>query len=177
MGADLLTQFNELPAAAGRAALLACCSSPLWADRMIAGRPFATPQDAISLSGEIVSAMTAADLAAALAGHPRIGAQRYPERGPGRSPYRSADWSRQEQALVTSAGAQTSRELAEANLEYERQFGHIYLVCASGRTGPDLLALLRTRLGNDAATEWQVVRSELRQINEIRLQRLLAGPA
>lgn len=177
MGADLLTQFNELPAAAGRAALLACCSSRVWADRMIAGRPFATPQDAISLSAEIVSAMTAADLAAALAGHPRIGARRHPERGPDRSPDRSAEWSRQEQALVSTADAQTSRELAEANLEYEREFGHIYLVCASGRTGPELLALLRARLRNDAETEWQVVRSELRQINEVRLQRLLAGSA
>ena len=177
MGADLLTQFNELPAAAGRAALLACCSSPVWADRMIAGRPFATPEDAISLSAEIVSAMTAADLAAALAGHPRIGARRHPERGPDRSPDRSAEWSRQEQALVSTADAQTSHELAEANLEYEREFGHIYLVCASGRTGPELLALLRARLRNDAETEWQVVRSELQQINEVRLQRLLAGSA
>jgi 2-oxo-4-hydroxy-4-carboxy-5-ureidoimidazoline decarboxylase len=173
MGADVLTQFNELPVAAGRAALLACCSSPLWADRMIAGRPFATPEDAIRLSGEIVSAMTAADLAAALAGHPRIGAQRHPEQGPDPS----AEWSRQEQALVSTSDPQASRELAEANLAYERQFGHIYLVCASGRTGPDLLALLRTRLRNDAAAEWQVVRSELRQINEIRLRRLLAGSA
>src|SRR5271165_5098512 len=113
MGADLLTQFNELPVGAARAALLGCCSSPLWADRMIAGRPFAGPEDAISLSGEIVSAMTAAELATALAGHPRIGAPPAPERGPDRS----AEWSRQEQALVSTAGARTSDELAQASLE------------------------------------------------------------
>jgi 2-oxo-4-hydroxy-4-carboxy-5-ureidoimidazoline decarboxylase len=173
MGTDLLTQFNELPVEAAHAALLACCSSPLWADRMTGGRPFATYQDAISLSAEVISAMTAADLSTALAGHPRIGASPdSPE-----WPDRSAAWSRQEQALVSTADGGTSRELAEANLEYERQFGHIYLVCASGRTGPELLALLRTRLRNDTATEWQVVRSELRQINEIRLRQLLAGPA
>jgi 2-oxo-4-hydroxy-4-carboxy-5-ureidoimidazoline decarboxylase len=117
--------------------------------------------------------MTASDLETALAGHPRIGAPRNPEPGP----VRSAEWSRQEQALVSTADAHTSRELAAGNLEYERQFGHIYLVCALGRTGPELLALLRTRLSNDATTEWQVVRSELRQINELRLRRLLAGPA
>jgi 2-oxo-4-hydroxy-4-carboxy-5-ureidoimidazoline decarboxylase len=162
-----------LPPVAARAALLACCSSPRWADRMIAGRPFPAPEDAISLSAEIVATMTADDLATALAGHPRIGATRDSEPGPGRS----ADWSRQEQALVSTADARTSRELAAGNLEYERQFGHIYLVCASGRTGPELLALLRTRLGNDAAAEWRVVRSELGQINELRLRRLLAGPA
>ncbi len=181
MAADLLTQFNELPAATARAELLDCCTSPHWADRMTDGRPFATLEDAISLSAALVGAMTAADLSAALAGHQRIGAPREPEREPDgepkRGPDRSARWSRQEQALVSTADAGASRELAEANLEYEQQFGHIYLVCASGRTGPQLLALLRTRLRNDDVTEWQVVRSELQQINGIRLRRLLAGAA
>ena len=177
---DLLTEFNELPLAAARAALLACCSSQLWADRMIAGRPFGQPADAITLSGEIVSAMSPADLATALAGHPRIGERQAPDRSPQAQSAQWSQhqqWSQQEQALVAAADAQTNRELAAANLEYERRFGHIYLVCASGRTGPELLALLNGRLRNDADTEWQVVRSELRQINEIRLQHLLAGPA
>jgi 2-oxo-4-hydroxy-4-carboxy-5-ureidoimidazoline decarboxylase len=178
---DLLTQFNELPEAAASVALLACCSSPPWVGGMIAGRPFARPEDAITRSGEIVSAMSAADLAVALAGHPRIGAPREAAGGPDRpaasAQTQSAQWSRQEQALVSAADEQTSRELAAANLEYERRFGHIYLVCASGRTGPELLALLRARLRNDADAEWQVVRSELRQINDIRLRRLLGGPA
>jgi OHCU decarboxylase len=176
MAAELLTQFNELPVAAARAELLDCCSSPHWADRMTEARPFATLKDAVSLSAEIVSAMTAADLSLALAGHPRIGAPRETECDPERDPDRSARWSRQEQALVSTAGG-ASHELAEANLEYEQRFGHIYLVSASGRTGPQLLALLRTRLRNDDATEWQVVRSELQHINGIRLRRLLAGAA
>jgi 2-oxo-4-hydroxy-4-carboxy-5-ureidoimidazoline decarboxylase len=174
---DLLTQFNELPEAAASVALLACCSSRLWVGSMIAGRPFARPEDAITLSGEIVSAMSAADLAVALAGHPRIGAPPGPEQSAASAQSQSAQWSRQEQALVSAADKQTSRELAVANLEYERRFGHIYLVCASGRTGPELLALLRARLRNDADAEWQVVRSELRQINDIRVRRLLAGSA
>ncbi len=52
---------------------------------------------------------------------------------------------------MNDADAETARALAESNLEYERRFGHIYLVCASGRTGAQLLSLLRRRLRNDGA--------------------------
>jgi 2-oxo-4-hydroxy-4-carboxy-5-ureidoimidazoline decarboxylase len=171
MGADVLTQFNDLAAAEARQALLACCSSPSWADRMTAARPYSSPRDAVIVSGQIIDAMTVADLTDALAGHPRIGARPDPEHAPARS----AEWSRQEQALVSATNAHASRELAEANLEYERRFGHIYLVCASGRTALELLALLHGRLGNEPAAEWQVVRTELQKINEIRLAQLLEG--
>ena len=63
--------------------------------------------------------------------------------------------------------------LADGNQAYEHRFGHIYLVCATGRSGPELLALLQERLGHDPAAEWQVVRSELEKINRIRLRKLL----
>ncbi len=66
--------------------------------------------------------------------------------------------------------------LADGNQAYEHRFGHIYLVCATGRSGPELLALLQERLGHDPAAEWRVVRAELEKINRIRLAKLLAGP-
>jgi len=171
MGGDRLTHLNELPAPAARDELLACCSARPWAERMAAGRPYWSARDAIRQSAMIVASMTATDLAEALAGHPRIGERT--EAGHG--PLRSAAWSAQEQSGVTDADAETAGALAESNLEYERRFGHIYLVCASGRTGPQLLSLLRSRLRNDAPAEWQVVRSELQKINELRLRKLLAG--
>jgi 2-oxo-4-hydroxy-4-carboxy-5-ureidoimidazoline decarboxylase len=171
MGGDGLTLFNELPVPAATDELLACCSVPSWAGRMAAGRPYCSAHDAIRQSAMIVATMTIADLNEALAGHPRIGERTETPHGR----LRSADWSAQEQSGVTGADAETTRALAESNLEYERTFGHIYLVCASGRTGAELLALLRSRLSNDAPSEWQVVRSELQKINEVRLRRLLAG--
>ena len=134
-------------------------------------RPYCSAHDAIRQSAAIVASMTVPDLAEALAGHPRIGE---PAQA-GHGPRRSADWSAQEQSGVTGANTETARALAESNLEYERRFGHIYLVCASGRTGAQLLALLRRRLRNEASAEWQVVRSELQKINEVRLRKLLAG--
>lgn len=166
MQAYRLTEFNELPTATASQALLSCCSAPTWAERMTAGRPYCSVPDAIRQSSLIVTSLSEADLSVALAGHPRIG-ERVPQE----------HWSGREQAGVSSADAKTRQALAEGNLEYERRFGHIYLVCASGRTAEQLLDLLASRLGNDARTEWRVVRSELQKINEIRLRQLLAGPA
>lgn len=99
----------------------------------------------------------------ALDGHPRIGAK--------------ADnaSSKREQAAVQTAGSDVLEALAEANRTYEDQFGHVYLVCATGRSAQELLAILEERLGNDPETERRVLRVELAKINRIRLNRML-GP-
>jgi 2-oxo-4-hydroxy-4-carboxy-5-ureidoimidazoline decarboxylase len=171
-----LTWFNQLPAQTARQTLLECCSAPGWAGHMTAGRPYSSAEDAIKHSGAIVAALSAADLAEALAGHPRIGERPDTSQdGSGEHGPRAAGWSAREQAGVDADDTQTRRALAEANLEYEQRFGHIYLVCASGRTGKELLVLLRGRLQNDPEDEWQVVRTELQKINALRLRQLLAG--
>jgi 2-oxo-4-hydroxy-4-carboxy-5-ureidoimidazoline decarboxylase len=176
MGTDQLTLFNQLPPPAAQQTLLECCSAPGWAEQMTAGRPYFSAEDAIKLSGAIVAALSAADLAEALAGHPRIGErQDTSQDSSDRHGPAAVGWSAREQAGVDADDTQTKQELAAANLEYEQRFGHIYLVCASGRTGKELLALLRGRLQNDPVDEWQVVRTELQKINVLRLRQLLAG--
>jgi 2-oxo-4-hydroxy-4-carboxy-5-ureidoimidazoline decarboxylase len=169
MGTDRLTWFNELPAGEARQALLECCSAPGWAEQMAAARPYASVQDAVRRSGAVVAALTDEDVAEALAGHPRIGER--PDGGDHAS--RASGWSRQEQSGAGTADAATRHALAEANREYEQRFGHIYLVCATGRTGSELLARLRSRLRNEPETEWQIVRDELQKISELRLRRLM----
>src|SRR6266545_4592999 len=61
--------------------------------------------------------------------------------------------SRQEQAGVAGAETATLHALAAGNEAYQRRFGHVYLVCATGRTAAELLALLRARLGNEPGAE------------------------
>lgn len=163
MGTERLTWFNELPTQAARRALQECCAAPRWADQVAAARPYDSAQAAIQRSNAVVSNLAVAELAEALAGHPRIGERAVTES------------SRREQAGVDADDAPTGRALADANAEYEHRFGHIYLVCASGRTGTELLALLRGRLHNAPEEEWEVVRTELQKINALRLERLLAG--
>jgi len=160
-----LAEFNGLPADAASRALLACCSSERWAGVLLAGRPFPSAAAALRCSDGAVAGLEPADLREALAGHPRIG-----ERAGA-----AGSWSRQEQAGVAGTDPATLRALAAGNEAYEQRFGHIYLACATGRTAAGLLALLQDRLGNEAGTEWGVVRSELQKINRIRLGKLLGG--
>lgn len=172
---EQLAWFHGLPAADARGLLLACCAAGPWASRLVAGRPYPTVAALLRESDEAMASLTIPELAGALAGHPRIG-----ERAPaGRQPpgSRSAGWSRREQSGMAAADAPTRQAIAELNAAYEERFGHIYLVCATGRTAAELLALLRARLGHDDTAEWRTVRSELRQINRIRLRKLLAGAA
>jgi len=173
MSTDGLTWFNELSARVAQQALLECCSAPRWAEQMAAARPYASAGDAVRQSSALVAALTFSDLAEALAGHPRIGER--PD-SVGGTP-QTTEWSRREQSGVDADDATTMRALAAANLEYEQRFGHIYLVCASGRTGKELLDVVRGRLLNDPEDEWEVVRTELQKINALRLQRLMAGSA
>jgi len=150
--------FNALPEAAARRALLACCAAPRWAGEVAAGRPY---RSAEALHAAADAALTDTDVADGLAGHARIGE-------------RTGDLrSQREQRGVAGAPAEVLDALAEGNRAYERRFGHVYLVCASGRGASELLGLLRGRLGNDPATERGVVRAELAAINRIRLDRLL----
>jgi len=148
-----------------RAQLTTCLAVPRWVREVMAGRPYADRAALLAAADRAAATLTTDEVAAALAGHPRIG-----EHATGAGP--AALLSRSEQAGVDSAAAE---EFVAANQEYERRFGHIYLVCAAGRGGQDLLADLRTRLGNDRDTELTVVASELRKIARQRLEKVADG--
>jgi 2-oxo-4-hydroxy-4-carboxy-5-ureidoimidazoline decarboxylase len=151
-------EFDALPAADAEGALLAVCTAPRWAAQVVAGRPYGSAE---ALRAAAAAALTDADLEPALAGHPRIG-DRVAAARPG-----------SEQARVGAADAGVLAALAEGNRAYEERFGHVYLVCASGRSAEDLLAVLHARLGNDPATERAVALGELAAINRLRLDALL----
>jgi 2-oxo-4-hydroxy-4-carboxy-5-ureidoimidazoline decarboxylase len=153
-----------------RARLRSCCAAGAWAERVMGGRPYASEAALLAESDHATFALDGDDLAEALAGHPRIGERASSAHGSDR---RSADWSRGEQAGVTGAGTGVLDELAAANGAYEERFGHVYLVCASGRSADELLAVCRARLANDPETERGVVLQELAKINQLRLDKLL----
>lgn len=111
------------------------------------------------------SGLTADDWLEAFAAHPRIG-----EKG-GHAPATS---EREQRKLAQGSGV-TLNAIAAENREYERQFGHVFLIAASGRTAEEILGELRRRRGNDAATELQVAAAEQRKITRLRLEALLKG--
>lgn len=165
-----MAALNSAPHEELRTRLRSCCGAEAWVERMVAGRPYRSEAALYAVSDQATGALDADGLGQALAGHPRIGAA--PDRHHGDR--KSAAWSRGEQAGVATADAGLRDELAAANAEYERRFGHVYLVCASGRSAAELLAICRSRLDNDAESERAVVLGELAKINRLRLGKLLA---
>jgi 2-oxo-4-hydroxy-4-carboxy-5-ureidoimidazoline decarboxylase len=198
MAEERLARFNALPPGEAEAELLACCAAPSWAAAVAAGRPYATIASVLAASDDAFVRMPAADLSAAVAAHPRIGdratsdtagsAASSPDtagRGeltrvsPGHEgrdgDTRDGEWSRQEQAGVAGASVDSMAALAVGNRSYEERFGQVFLICATGLSAAEMLAALRTRLGNDPDTEAKIVREELRKITGLRLRKLLGG--
>jgi allantoicase len=161
-----LRWWNELPHRDAVAQVEACCASRTWAEALAAGRPYPSVDALAAASETIVTGLDWPEVLSALAAHPRIG-ERPTARGA------DAAASRREQAGVGDDAALSLR-LAEGNRAYEERFGHVYLVRASGRSGDELLGLLRARLDHEEATEQDIVRRELAEITSLRLWRLWA---
>jgi len=162
-GVEGLERFNGLPGEAAVAELLAVCHSRRWAERVAAGRPYADLEALQAAADGIWMELDPADWLEAFQAHPRIG----------ESGGRSAGWSRQEQAGVGGAGADVRERLAQGNADYERRFGHVFLISAAGRDAAELLDALQARLGNDPETELRVAAGEHRRITRLRLEQLV----
>jgi OHCU decarboxylase len=179
-----LTDLNALDDGAAAGAFLRCCGSSRWARRMTAARPFADAGAMSAAADAIWWALGRADWLEAFAAHPTIGAgspggagRAGKAGGAGRAGAAGGrggtSWSDEEQAGVADAGDETRRRLAQANREYEARFGYIFIVCATGRTAAEMLALLERRLRHDAGEELGVAAEEQRQITQLRLRKLL----
>jgi 2-oxo-4-hydroxy-4-carboxy-5-ureidoimidazoline decarboxylase len=157
-----LEALNAAEPAEAERELLACCASRRWADELLARRPYHDLAGLRQVSGTVIGQLSWDDVGQALAAHPRIG-----ERAAGRG--REAAWSRAEQAGAAEGSAETAEDLVAGNQAYEERYGHVFLICATGLSGEAMLHALRVRLGNDPATERDVVRAELGKIVDLRL--------
>ena len=86
---------------------------------------------------------------------------------------RSSAWSQQEQRQAAAALDSTKQQLAKANRAYEQKFGHIFIVCATGKSAVEILEILRRRMHNDADTELREAAEQQRQITQLRLKKWL----
>jgi 2-oxo-4-hydroxy-4-carboxy-5-ureidoimidazoline decarboxylase len=164
-----VAELDMMPEPAAAQALADCCASSRWVSGMLAARPFGSPDAVLSSADRIWNSLNKSDWLEAFAHHPPIGEQT----GAISQGERGAAWSSGEQAGVAAAGDDVRHALAATNQEYERRFGYIYIVCATGKTPERMLELARARLHNDAATEIRVAAEEQRKITRIRLQKLL----
>lgn len=157
-----LAWLNALPGGEAVEVLLGCCAAPGWARRVAAGRPYASVADLLAAADAAWAAREPGDLSAAMAGHPRIGERRL------------AGWSQQEQSGIGPDVA-AARALREANAAYEDRFGHVFLICATGRGPVEILAELHRRMHNDPGAERDTAAAEIGKINALRLRKLVTS--
>jgi len=166
-----LASLNSLPANEARSELLKCCGSKEWAERMIAERSFASPEDLTAKADRVWLALEPADWLEAFLSHPKIGEKK----AAAAVSDESKRWSEAEQAGVGGAATETMQALAELNQKYEDKFGYIFIVCASGKSSEEMLAILRERLENDPNEELRIAAAEQAKITKLRLQKLVEG--
>ncbi len=166
-----LARFNALAVDDAVRVLMTCCGSQRWADRMSAERPCANPRDLFTRADQVWFGLEREDWLEAFDHHPRIG-----ERNLDQPKFAStAAQSSREQSGMGAASEAEKAEFTTGNAAYERRFGHVFLICATGRSAGDMLASLRARLDNDALTELRNAAVEQAKITRIRLERWLSA--
>jgi len=165
----VLRELNATDEPALRALLADFCAAPEWLDHLTAGRPFASAAALLSASEEAADHVTPAGWREAFRHHPRIG------EGQADRPQSASAQSQssREQSGVAQASDAERAALAEGNRAYEAKFGQPFIVCASGKSPAEMLALLRERLNNEPDAELRGAAGELRKITRLRLSRLL----
>lgn len=166
---DKLEKLNRARQAAAESALLSCCGSRRWAQKMAEARPFADVAALLNQAKQIWCNLETEDWLEAFAAHPKIGAKKaVPHQSA-----QSAEWSNGEQSGTNIATDSVRIELEETNRLYEEKLGFIFIVCATGKSAEEMLEICRQRLNNDADAEIRIAAEEQGKITEIRLKKLL----
>ncbi|MBJ7904155.1 2-oxo-4-hydroxy-4-carboxy-5-ureidoimidazoline decarboxylase [Streptomyces sp. NPDC003656] len=161
-----LARFNALEEPAASAALHEVCAAAEWTRRLLAARPYATPDELYAAADTALAELDEPGLTEAIAGHPPIG-----------RPKPGDPASAREQRGMAGASDDLRAELLELNLAYQERFGHVFLICATGLTAEHMRDALKERIGNTPEREREIARAELGRINRIRLTRLVAKDA
>jgi len=164
-----IARFNHLSAAQARRALLDCCGSEKWAQRIVAARPFASSAQLLETADKTWAALGRKEWLAAFRHHPPIGGSK----AAAKQSEAARRWSSGEQAAAQRAPAETLAVLAAANEAYETTFGYVFLICATGKTAEEILKSVQERLSNDPEVELQIAVEEQRKITRLRLEKLL----
>lgn len=165
--------LNALDPASCRTALTRCCGASRWVEAMLQSRPFADDNAVFATAERIWATMERADILEAFSHHPKIGSDMQSLRA--RFP-QTHQWSGQEQSAVQQANESILQALADGNRRYEQRFGYIFIVCATGKTAEEMLALLQHRLPNPPEIELPIAAAEQAKITAIRLRKLLDPP-
>jgi allantoicase len=161
--------LKAMPEPELEAALRACCGATAWVKAMARERPFASRTALDAAAQKIWGGLSAADWDEAFRAHPRIGEKK----AEAHQSEVAKTWSANEQQAVDRASGAVLAELREANRAYEVRFGRIYIVCATGKSAEEMLAIAKERLGSDPDTELRRAADEQAKITSLRLAKLV----
>ena len=166
-----LEEFNELPEGVVKDELERCCGSNRWCSAITARRPYASIEALQEMSDKVWAGLSKQDWQEAFKHHPRIG-----DVESLRAKFSStAVWAKDEQKGALGASNAAIEGLAKGNIDYEKRYGHIFLICATGKSADEMLAALLARMGNDGETELKIAAAEQAKITRLRLEKLLAS--
>lgn len=165
----VLMRWNEAAISDAVSEVLPCCGAARWATALAELRPYKNESELFVTSDKIWRSLRSTDWDEAFRSHPRIGERKAPES----AALQSTQWSTQEQYGVVAAALDVKEELARANRLYEERFGRIFIVCTSGKSAEEMLAMLHRRLENDELSELQEEAEQQRQITQLRLRKWL----
>jgi len=166
----LLTLLGALSSEEQVATLMRCCGSSRWAEALSSELASIEHDEALfERSDQLWAALDRADYLEAFSHHPQIGAD--PEQL--RARFASiSDWSSHEQAGMSAADEETIQRLARGNAAYLERFAYIFIVCATGKSAAEMLALLEARLPNEPDEELRIAAGEQAKITRLRLEKL-----
>ena len=85
----------------------------------------------------------------------------------------TADLSAREQSAASGASDEVLQALADGNARYEARFGHVFLICATGKSAEEMLASLEKRVAHAPEQELAIASGEQRKITRLRLETIL----
>ena len=165
-----LAELNQSDSEQARIELLKCCGSSKWVNNIFAARPFSSVAQLHVQAEKIWLELGKDDYLEAFAAHPKIGESKAPEKAKN-----TESWTRKEQAGMLKAADPVKLELEKQNCKYEKKFGYIFIVCATGKSAEEMLDMLQQRLENSPLIELNIAACEQNKITILRLNHMLAG--
>jgi 2-oxo-4-hydroxy-4-carboxy-5-ureidoimidazoline decarboxylase len=164
-----IKEFNQLSAEEAKTEIFKCCGCSSWAIKLTDNRPFNTIDDLRITSDTIWSTVSETDLMEAFSHHPKIG-----DKSSLQKKFATKEWASNEQSGVNNASEEIIDELAKGNADYEKKFGYIFIVCATGKSAKEMLEMLRKRLPNSPEVEIKIAAREQNKITHLRINKLFS---
>jgi allantoicase len=165
-----IERWNQMPRAAAAKALQDCCGSKKWVEQVLARRPFIDAAALYDAADDAWATLKRNDWLAAFRAHPAIGGAK----AAAKQTETVRRWSAGEQSVARKASPDTLAVLAAANEAYQATFGHVFLICAAGKTSEEVLKAIQERLANHPEVELRTAAEEQKKITRLRLEKLLS---